>query len=132
MMIDLDNLKHINDTVGHHIGDEAIRLLAQELQRAVRATDTCGRLGGDEFGVAMPDADERDAREVGLRVRQSLDDLNASEKVPTPVEFSIGIAAWRPGMDWQAMYQVADKALYVDKRRRHAGRKKSPEPVPPR
>src|ERR1700737_88995 len=124
MMIDLDNLKHINHTVGHHIGDEAIRLLAQELQRAVRATDTCGRLGGDEFGGAMPEADERDAREVGLRVRQSLDDLNRSEKVPVPVEFSIGIAAWRPGMDWQAMYQVADKALYADKRRRQAGRKK--------
>jgi diguanylate cyclase (GGDEF)-like protein len=124
MMIDLDNLKHINDSVGHHIGDEAIRVLAQELQRAVRATDTCGRLGGDEFGVAMPDADERDAREVGLRVRQSLEDLNLSEKLSVPVEFSIGIAAWRPGMDWQAMYQVADKALYVDKRRRQAGRKK--------
>ncbi|GAC1505528.1 MAG: hypothetical protein NVS1B3_03930 [Candidatus Dormibacteraceae bacterium] len=124
MMIDLDNLKHINDSVGHHVGDEAIRLLAQELQRAVRATDTCGRLGGDEFGVAMPDADERDAREVGIRVRQSLDDLNRSAKVPVPVEFSIGITAWRPGMDWQAMYQVADKALYVDKRRRHAARKR--------
>jgi len=124
MMLDLDNLKHINDSVGHHVGDEAIRVLAQELQRAVRATDTCGRLGGDEFGVAMPDADERDAREVGLRVRQSLEDLNRLEKVPVPVEFSIGIAAWKPGMDWQAMYQVADKALYVDKRRRHAGRKK--------
>jgi diguanylate cyclase (GGDEF)-like protein len=124
MMIDLDNLKHINDSVGHHIGDEAIRVLAQELQRAVRATDTCGRLGGDEFGVAMPDADERDAREIGLRVRQSLDDLNLSEKLAVSVEFSIGIAAWRPGMDWQAMYQVADKALYVDKRRRQAGRKK--------
>ena len=124
MMIDLDNLKHINDSVGHHIGDEAIRVLAQELQRAVRATDTCGRLGGDEFGVAMPDADEREAREVGLRVRQSLEDLNLSEKLAVPVEFSIGIAAWRPGMDWHAMYQVADKALYVDKRRRQAGRKK--------
>jgi diguanylate cyclase (GGDEF)-like protein len=124
MMIDLDNLKHINDSVGHHIGDEAIRVLAQELQRAVRATDTCGRLGGDEFGVAMPDADERDAREIGLRVRQSLEDLNLTEKLATPVEFSIGIAAWRPGMDWHAMYQVADKALYVDKRRRQAGRKK--------
>src|SRR6202171_1901064 len=124
MMLDLDNLKEINDNQGHHIGDEAIRVLAQELQRAVRATDTCGRLGGDEFGVAMPDADERDAREVGLRVRQSLEDLNLSEKLAVPVEFSIGIAAWRPGMDWQAMYQVADKALYVDKRRRQAGRKK--------
>ena len=124
MMLDLDNLKEINDTQGHHVGDEAIRLLAQELQRAVRATDTCGRLGGDEFGVAMPDADEHDAREVGTRVRQSLDDLNRVNKVPVPVAFSLGITAWRPGMDWQAMYQVADKALYVDKRRRQAGRKK--------
>jgi diguanylate cyclase (GGDEF)-like protein len=124
MMIDLDNLKEINDSYGHHVGDEAIRVLAQELQRAVRATDTCGRLGGDEFGVAMPEADERDAREVGLRVRQALDELNRSNKVPVPVEFSIGITAWRPGMDWQAMYQVADKALYVDKRRRQAGRKR--------
>ncbi len=124
MMLDLDNLKEINDTQGHHVGDEAIRLLAQELQRAVRATDTCGRLGGDEFGVAMPDADEHDAREVGTRVRQSLDDLNRMNKVPVPVAFSLGITSWRPGMDWQAMYQVADKALYVDKRRRQAGRKK--------
>src|ERR1700737_340933 len=124
MMIDLDNLKEINASVGHHVGDEAIRVLAQELQRAVRATDTCGRLGGDEFGVAMPDADERHANEVGARVRASLEDLNRNAKTPVPVEFSIGVVAWRPGMDWQAMYQIADKALYVDKRRRHAHRKK--------
>jgi PleD family two-component response regulator len=39
------------------------------------------------------------------------------------VQFSIGITSWKPGMDWQAMYLVADKALYIDKRRRHAGRK---------
>jgi diguanylate cyclase (GGDEF)-like protein len=124
MMIDLDNLKEINDTYGHHVGDEAIRALAAELQRAVRATDTCGRLGGDEFGVAMPDADERDAREVGIRVREALEHLNRNNKVLVPVEFSIGITAWRPGLDWQAMYQAADKALYVDKRRRHAAKKR--------
>jgi diguanylate cyclase (GGDEF)-like protein len=124
MMIDLDNLKEINDTYGHHVGDEAIRALAAELQRAVRATDTCGRLGGDEFGVAMPDADERDAREVGIRVREALEHLNRTNKVPVPVEFSIGITAWRQGLDWQAMYQAADKALYVDKRRRHAAKKR--------
>jgi len=123
MMIDLDNLKDINDTHGHHVGDEAIRVLAQELQRAVRATDTCGRLGGDEFGVAMPEADEHHASDVASRVRQSLEELNRSGKSPVPVQFSIGITAWRPGMDWQAMYQVADKNLYIDKRRRHAGRK---------
>src|ERR1700686_443398 len=124
MMLDLDNLKEINDTLGHHVGDEAIRMLAHELQRAVRASDTCGRLGGDEFGVAMPEADERDAREVGIRVRESLEELNRAEKMAVPVAFSIGITSWRAGMDWQAMYQMADKALYVDKRRRQAGRRK--------
>src|SRR2546421_1114455 len=124
MMIDLDNLKQINDEHGHHVGDEAIRVLAHELQRAVRATDTCGRLGGDEFGVAMPDADENHAAEVAARVRHSLEYLNRSSKLPVRVEFSIGIAAWKPGMDWQAMYQEADKELYIDKRSRHAARKK--------
>ena len=127
MMIDLDNLKEINDTYGHHVGDEAIRVLAAELQRAVRATDTSGRLGGDEFGVAMPDADERDAREVGIRVREALEHLNRTAKLPVPVEFSIGITAWRPGLDWQAMYQSADKALYVDKRRRHSAKRRLEE-----
>jgi diguanylate cyclase (GGDEF)-like protein len=122
MMVDLDNLKDINDSLGHHVGDEAIRVLAQELQRAVRATDTCGRLGGDEFGVAMPDADESHANDVAMRVRQALDELNRSAKLPVPVEFSIGITSWKPGMDWQAMYQTADKALYANKRHRHIGR----------
>src|SRR6266481_5737609 len=124
MMIDLDNLKEINDSHGHHIGDEAIRVLAHELQRAVRATDTCGRLGGDEFGVAMPDADEHHASDVAARVRHSLEYLNRAAKLPVRVDFSIGIAAWKPGMDWQAMYQEADKELYIDKRSRHAARKK--------
>src|SRR2546428_213235 len=77
-----------------------------------------------EFVVAMPDAEERDAREVGIRVREALDHLNRTAKLPVPVEFSIGITAWRQGLDWQAMYQSADKALYVDKRRRHAARKR--------
>src|SRR5579872_2455044 len=124
MMIDLDGLKHINDSYGHHVGDEAIRMLAQELQRAVRASDTCGRLGGDEFGVAMPDADEHHAIEVAARVRHSLEYLNRSSKLPVRVEFSIGIAAWASGMDWQAMYQHADKELYADKRGRRAARRK--------
>ena len=124
MMIDLDNLKQINDEHGHHVGDEAIRVLAHELQRAVRATDTCGRLGGDEFGVAMPDADEHHATEVAARVRHSLEYLNRSAKLPLRVEFSIGIAAWKPGMDWQAMYQEADKELYADKRSRRAARRR--------
>src|SRR2546430_5860073 len=124
-MIDLDNLKQINDEHGHHVGDEAIRVLAHELQRAVRATDTCGRLGGDEFGVAMPDADEHHASDVAARVRHSLEYLNPSSKLPVRVEVSIGITAWKPGMGWQAVYPEGGKGVYIDKRRRHAAREKS-------
>src|ERR1700694_3993177 len=120
MVIDLENLKDINDMHGPHVGDEAIRVLAHELQRAVRATDTCGRLGGDEFGVAMPDADESHAITVATRVRASLAELNRVSKAPVPVEFSIGVAAWRPGMDWQAMDQLPGQGLFRDQARRAA------------
>src|SRR6266849_5405770 len=64
MMIDLDNLKRINDRQGHSAGDAALRLIAQQLQRVVRASDICARIGGDEFGVAMPETDLLRAREV--------------------------------------------------------------------
>ena len=58
------------------------------------------------------------------RVRHSLEYLNRSSKLPVRVEFSIGITAWKPTMDWQAMYQLADKELYADKRSRHSARRK--------
>ena len=57
MMIDLDNLKRINDRQGHRGGDAALRLVAQQLQKVVRASDLCSRIGGDEFAVAMPETD---------------------------------------------------------------------------
>jgi PleD family two-component response regulator len=63
-------------------------------------------------------------------VREALEHLNRTSKLPVRVEFSIGITAWRQGLDWQAMYQAADKALYVDKRRRHAAKKRLERPQP--
>jgi diguanylate cyclase (GGDEF)-like protein len=122
MMIDLDNLKRINDRQGHRGGDGALRLVAQQLQRVVRASDVCARVGGDEFAVTMPETSIERARDVTARLRTAIRQVGLSAKSPDPVAVSIGVAAWRPGQDWQAVYQVADADLYEDKRRHKAAR----------
>src|SRR5438270_3703766 len=123
MMIDVDNLKKINDRGGHSAGDAALKLVAQELQRVIRASDLCGRLGGDEFGVSMPETDLHRAREVLRRLRNAIQSMNLSSRTTQTVEVSVGLASWKQGMDWQALCQVADQALYEDKRHRKEVRK---------
>jgi diguanylate cyclase (GGDEF)-like protein len=132
MMIDLDNLKRINDRRGHRAGDAALRLVAQQLQRVMRSSDICARIGGDEFGVAMPETELDRAREVGSRLQAAVAASGLAARSIEPVEISIGVAAWRAGQDWQATYEVADGDLYDDKRRRQEARGTSPQqrPVP--
>jgi diguanylate cyclase (GGDEF)-like protein len=130
MMIDVDNLKRINDRQGHRAGDGAIKLVAQQLLRVVRASDVCARVGGDEFAVAMPETNLERAREVAARLRRAVDHATLSMKAPEQVEVSVGIAAWRPGQDWQAIYQAADTDLYEDKRRRKTVRRWRQEDQP--
>lgn len=118
LMIDLDNLKHINDRQGHLAGDAALKLVAMQLQRVVRTSDICARIGGDEFAVAMPETDLDRGREVASRLRAALREASLAARSPEPIEVSMGLTAWRPGQDWQTAYEVADGDLYDDKRRR--------------
>jgi diguanylate cyclase (GGDEF)-like protein len=118
LMIDVDNLKKINDRNGHGAGDAALRLVAQELQRVMRSSDVCGRLGGDEFGVAMPETDVRRAGDVARRLRAAIQAMNLGSRTTHSVDISIGIAAWQSGMDWQSLCALADRQLYEDKRHR--------------
>jgi diguanylate cyclase (GGDEF)-like protein len=127
MMIDLDNLKRINDRQGHRSGDAALRLVAQQLQRVVRTSDICARLGGDEFGVAMPETDLGRVHEVASRLRAAVLAASLAARSPEPIEVSVGLASWRAGQDWQAVYEVVDRELYEDKRRRKAVRSESGE-----
>ena len=118
LMIDLDNLKHINDKLGHSAGDEALKLVAQQLQRVVRASDVCARVGGDEFAVAMPETDLARARDVAIRLRGAVDHAALGLRASEQVVVSVGIASWGQGQDWQSLYKAADVSLYEDKRRR--------------
>jgi len=123
MMIDLDNLKRINDRQGHRGGDAALRLVGQQLQRVVRASDLCARIGGDEFAVAMPETDIDRGREVAARLRVAAREMSLGAKSVEAVEVSVGLSEWRPGQDWQAVYQKADMDLYEDKKRRKLARR---------
>jgi diguanylate cyclase (GGDEF)-like protein len=127
MMIDLDNLKRVNDRQGHRAGDATLRLVAQQLQRVVRTSDICARLGGDEFGVAMPETDLGRAREVASRLRAAVGEACLAARSPEPIEISMGLTTWRQGQDCQAACDVADGELYEDKRRRKAQRWEVPE-----
>ena len=130
MMIDLDNLKRINDRLGHSAGDGALRLVAQQLQRVVRASDVCARVGGDEFAVAMPETGLERARDVATRLRRAVEHAALGMRAPDHVEVSVGIAEWRGGQDWQTAYQAADADLYEDKRRRKTVRRWQQEDRP--
>jgi diguanylate cyclase (GGDEF)-like protein len=122
MAMDLDQLKKINDTQGHHAGDEAIRAVAGVIRKAVRTSDISSRLGGDEFGVAMPDAGLAQAGEVVARIQGLLREHNAVTRQPIDLELSFGVAEWQPGQGYDALFQLADRNLYRDKRRHNARR----------
>lgn len=120
MVMDLDELKKINDTHGHHAGDEAIRTVARVIRTAVRTSDISARLGGDEFGVAMPEAGLAQAAEVAARIRQALEEGHLGSAAP--IELSFGVAELQPDQDYAELFVVADRNMYRDKRRHSARR----------
>lgn len=117
MLIDLDGLKRINDRHGHPAGDAALRSVGQQLLRVVRTSDVCGRLGGDEFGVVMPETNLARAHEVATRLEGAIQALGQETRQTAPIQVSVGLAAWKPGRDWKAVYEAADQTLYDEKRR---------------
>jgi diguanylate cyclase (GGDEF)-like protein len=117
MLIDLDRFKNINDTYGHHAGDELIIAVAQRLSGLVRASDTVGRIGGDEFILVMPEVEN--IGQVQALAQRILDALSQ----PFPLfggevwsGASIGLVlAPEDGLDRQELVRKADIALYEAK-----------------
>jgi len=110
--MDLDKFKQINDTWGHAVGDDALKKLSRELQRQLRAGDLAGRLGGDEFMLALVRADVATAEKVLQRIT---DALKAVEVGPgrQKIRFSAGIAEFpRHSTDMEQIVNRADAALY--------------------
>jgi len=115
LMIDLDDFKLVNDTLGHIFGDEVLRWSAEQIRGALRGSDVAARYGGDEFAVILPDTPAPGAREVGERIVAALHDhpYQAEGRGPVPVGASIGVASFpADGRSAQALIAGADAALY--------------------
>ncbi len=113
-VLDLDRLKHVNDTQGHGAGDRYLRSAAAALNLGVRGGDTVFRIGGDEFAVLAPNCDVAAAGRVAARLRAALDAHG--------VEASIGWASRPDDGTLQEAAVTADGAMYAEKVHRRAGR----------
>ncbi|HKP99912.1 MAG TPA: bifunctional diguanylate cyclase/phosphodiesterase [Actinomycetes bacterium] len=121
-LIDLDRFKEVNDTLGHHYGDQLLVQVGQRLQAALRKVDTVARLGGDEFAVLLPRIETRDgAMTVAKKLMASLEEPFLLEGLSVDVEASIGVAIYPDhGTDPEELLQRADIAMYTAKET-HAG-----------
>jgi diguanylate cyclase (GGDEF)-like protein len=115
ILCDMDNLKRVNDTLGHEAGDIALKLLADALRSGLRRDDAY-RLGGDEFAIVLPGATELDAQRVSQRLHEAVS--RASRDPIDVVEASFGLAVYEPGESADRLVARADQVLYDAKRRR--------------
>ena len=114
LFLDLDGFKHINDSLGHDVGDEMLRQTAQRLQQCLRADDTVARLGGDEFIICLPAlTDGADAMPTATKVLEALREPFAVGRHTLHVGGSIGISIYpTDGTDAEALMRAADTAMY--------------------
>lgn len=118
IVADVDHFKVVNDTHGHLIGDEVLRLVAKALEAAVRETDFVARYGGEEFGVLLPKTHLAGALTVAERMSQALRGVRAGPDGVIRVTASFGVAGF-PGRGiatHEQLFKSADDALFRSKR----------------
>jgi diguanylate cyclase len=116
-LIDIDNFKKLNDTLGHAAGDQALKALAAAVRERLRPVDHLARFGGEEFVVLMPGTGLEEARLALTRLQRSLSEaLFLHEGREVFVTFSGGVTTWRPGEALEPALERADKGLYEAKR----------------
>jgi diguanylate cyclase len=116
-LIDIDNFKKLNDTLGHAAGDVALKSLAAAVRERLRPVDHLARFGGEEFVVLMPGTTVQEAQAALTRLQRGLTEaLFLHDGREVFVTFSAGVTAWRAGEALQPALERADAALYEAKR----------------
>ena len=120
MFMDLDQFKHINDTLGHSIGDALLAEMGRRLQASLRDGDTVARLGGDEFAVLLPGSDAEGASQVAAKLLEGMAQPCSVLDHELSLTMSIGISVYpADGDDFEMLSRNADTAMY---RAKHEGR----------
>ena len=118
LIMDIDHFKQVNDTWGHPVGDQVIKLVAATIQRNIRTEiDIPARYGGEEFTILMPEADSEKASMVAERIRQAVDKTDVSHLISgRNITVSIGVATYpQHGTMPKTLMESADIALYRSK-----------------
>jgi diguanylate cyclase (GGDEF)-like protein len=118
-VLDIDNFKKINDTMGHAFGDEVLRSLGQQIGVIFRTSDIIGRVGGDEFMIFLKGiTDDSVIRKEARKVEAFFKSFQAGEYVKYAATASIGVAIYpQEGNDFETLYKAADQGLYKAKKR---------------
>jgi len=116
-LLDIDNFKKLNDTLGHAAGDEALKWLASNVKQRMRPVDVVARYGGEEFVVLLPGTPMLEAQQVLTRLQRSMSEsLFLHDEQRVFVTFSAGVTAFRAGERLEDALERADEALYEAKR----------------
>jgi len=119
LFADIDDLKLINDTLGHKEGDRYIVRMVEVLKASLRGGDRIFRVGGDEFVVLIPRANEEIMEKILKRIKNNLEYLNKEEGLNPPLGISLGYAIWNsPEESFSEVLDKADKAMYAGKKRK--------------
>lgn len=131
LYVDLDKFKPINDTYGHHVGDDVLKLVSSTLKEQVRQNDMVARIGGDEFVLVLTDLTPAEAKEAKERIDKVINELTLpikhdGEAVDVQIGGSIGMARLEKGQSAQDVEQAADADMYQTKRGKGAQRDAKP------
>lgn len=113
ILCDIDKFKNLNDTFGHADGDAVLAQVAEIIAIQARSTDICGRFGGEEFGVFLPEVGVQAGQLLAERIRATV--ASTFAETPYKTTISLGVAAAQPGVSADDLVRAADAALYLAK-----------------
>ncbi len=116
IILDLDRFKEVNDTLGHFIGDEVLKQVANRLEALLRDTDTVARLGGDEFAILLPNIDDKTVKDIAIKISHELEKVYPIQEHNLYLGASLGISVYpQHGLTTEILLKHADIAMYMAK-----------------